>query len=415
MPESLSPHRKKVFIVYGRNEEARQAVERFLESLKLVPWSFPQIARDLGMNQHTSDIVKKGMDQAHGIIALFTPEEFATLHRSLYQDRDEEIDRQRWQARPNVIFEAGMAYGTAPERTVLLMMGPQVKLFSDVAAIPYLVLSDDPESREAFRDRLIGIGCDVDQRTTAWLKVDISCRFETGVQTVAVAGAAANSGTGGIEWTEKSALQGDRQAIKDLNLLGSEKTFDILSTVIRTNPDEETRQAAIVAMAALNDDRKIDVLGEILVTEKWLVAKACAETLGRTRNPRTEPYLIRAIELNVDWLTTQKSAEALGLLPPTPASLRALVRALNLGSFPGTAAKQSLVNFGLVAAPALRENLRRDLKGEALRLTVEALQLIRAKEALPDLRELDAKTTDPAQKRCIQDAIATLSESAMTA
>src|SRR5438270_11678666 len=101
MPESLSPDRKKVFIVYGRNEEARQAVERFLESLKLVPWSFPQIARDLGMNQHTSDIVKKGMDQAHGIIALFTPEEFATLHRSLYQDRDEEIDRQRWQARPN--------------------------------------------------------------------------------------------------------------------------------------------------------------------------------------------------------------------------------------------------------------------------------------------------------------------------
>jgi hypothetical protein len=378
-----------------------------------VPWDFQQIARDQGMEHHTSDIVRKGMEQAHGIIALFTPDEFATLHGSLQRESDDEIDRKRWQARPNVIFEAGIAYGIAPERTILTMMGPQVKLFSDVAAIPYVMLADNQDSRESFRDKLIGIGCDVDQRTAAWIKVDISYSFVLSDPTAA---AADTGGTGNNEdLVEKMALQGDKEAMKNLIVIGSKKAFDILSTVIRTNPEEETRRAAIVAIASLDDDRKIDLLGQVLVNEKWSVAATCAEVLGRARNPRAEAYLIRAIELNVDWVTTQKSAQALGLLPPTPASLRALVLALSLGSFQGIAAKQSLVNFGPKAAPSLRENLHRSLESGALHLTVEALQLLGDKEALPDLRDLEAKLTEPGQKRVVQDAIAALSESVASA
>ena len=77
----------------------------------------------------------------------------------------------------------------------------------------------------------------------------------------------------------------------------------------------------------------------------------------------------------------QKSAQALGLLPPTPASLRALVRAAEPRGDEGIAAKQSLVSFGPKAAPSLRENLHRELKGDAPRLTVEALQLLGDKSA----------------------------------
>ena len=406
------PDRKKVFIIYGRNEDARKAVERFLESLKLVPWSFPQIAGDAGLQYHTSDIVRKGIEQAHGIIGLFTPDEFATLHGSLQKESDDETDRKRWQARPNVIFEAGIAYGLAPERTILMMMGPQVKLFSDVAAIPHVVLADNQDGRWSFRDKLIGIGCDVDQRTKAFLEVDISYSFVLSDPTAATEQTGVTLGTGNNEdWVEKRARQGDKEAIKNLIVIGSKNAFEIVANVIRNDPDEETRRAAIVAIAGLDDDRKIDVLGQTLMNEKWSVAKTCAEALGRTRNPRAEPYLIRAIDLHVDWVTTQKSAEALGLLPPTPTSLKALVRALNLGSYEGIAAKQSLVNFGPKAAPSLRENLHRELKGDALRLTVEVLQLLDDKSALPDLRDLDAKLTEPSQKRVVQDAIAALSES----
>jgi hypothetical protein len=42
---------------------------------------------------------------------------------------------------------------------------------------------------------------------------------------------------------------------------------------------------------------------------------------------------------------------------------------------------------------------------------VEALQLLGDKSALPDLRDLDAKLTEPSQKRVVKDAIAALSES----
>jgi HEAT repeat protein len=279
-----------------------------------------------------------------------------------------------------------------------------------VAAIPYLVLADTLESREAFRDRLIGIGCDADQRTMSWTRVDLSCPFDlSGASLDSAAGA--GSGTGGnAAWVEKRAARGDKDAIRELPGLGSPQAFGILESVILTNPLEDVRQAAIVAMASLDDPRKIDVLGGILVAEKWTVAKTCAEALGRTRNALAAPYLIRAIELNVDWVTAQASAEALGLLPAAPAGMRALVMALNRGSFQGIAAKQSLVRFSLEAAPALRENLRRRLKGEALRLTLDALRLIGDRDALPPLRELESSVTDPADRLAVQEAIEALSE-----
>ena len=52
---------------------------------------------------------------------------------------------------------------------------------------------------------------------------------------------------------------------------------------------------------------------------------------------------------------------------------------------------------------------------DALRLTLETLQLLGDREALPDLRDLEAKLTEPEQKRWIQDAIAALSESVANA
>jgi hypothetical protein len=46
---------------------------------------------------------------------------------------------------------------------------------------------------------------------------------------------------------------------------------------------------------------------------------------------------------------------------------------------------------------------------------VQALQLVGDKDALPDLRDLEAKLTEPGQKRQVHDVIAALSESVASA
>lgn len=162
------PDPKKVFIIHGRNTAARTAVEHFLKALGLQPVDFDQLAADQGGTPFVGDIVRAGLEQAHGIIALFTSEEYAALRPDHRGGNDSGTDVMRWQARPNVIFEAGMAYGMAPKRTILATLGTDVSLFSDVAGVHILRLSNEVASRERFRHKLIGIGCEVEQRTSAW-------------------------------------------------------------------------------------------------------------------------------------------------------------------------------------------------------------------------------------------------------
>lgn len=174
----VAPDPKKVFIIHGRNKDAKVAIEHFLKALKLEPIDFDELAADLGGTPFVGDIVRAGMERARGIIGLFTPDEFSALRPDFRQKNDNKVDIQRWQARPNVIFEAGMAYGMAPDNTILVTLGSEVSLFSDVSGIHILRLDNTPASRGSFRQKLIGIKCDVDQRTNAWTDPSRSGDFE---------------------------------------------------------------------------------------------------------------------------------------------------------------------------------------------------------------------------------------------
>jgi predicted nucleotide-binding protein len=165
---AASPDPKKVFIIHGRNTAARTAVEHFVKALGLEPIDFDQLSGDAGGSAFVGDIVRAGLEQAMGLIALFTPEEFASLRPDHRGEHEKPEDLQRWQARPNVIFEAGMAYGMARERTVLVTMGAEVALFSDVAGVHVVRLRNSVESRKKLRQKLIGMKCAVDLRNDAW-------------------------------------------------------------------------------------------------------------------------------------------------------------------------------------------------------------------------------------------------------
>lgn len=169
---------KKVFIIHGRNVAARNAVEQFVRVLGLEPLDFDQVSADLGGSPFVGDVVRRGLELAQGVAALFTPDEFAVLRPGLVGHGEKPEEAGRWQARPNVIFEAGMAWGMMARRTVLVTLGTEVSMFSDVGGVHLVRLGNDVKSRGLFRDKLIGIGCSVDQRTTAWSEPARSGDFE---------------------------------------------------------------------------------------------------------------------------------------------------------------------------------------------------------------------------------------------
>jgi HEAT repeat protein len=217
---------------------------------------------------------------------------------------------------------------------------------------------------------------------------------------------------------EQLARTGDPQAMLQLSLSGSPSAFDILSSVLNTSSNDDTREAAVHAIANLNDDRKIPLLGKILTTEKWSVAGACAKALGRSRSSSATPYLIKALKLKVDWSVTQQSAEALGFLEPTEEALRTLVKVLNEGSFEGEAAKQSLVTHGDVSVALLLDNLNRTVSYEGIKLTIEALDAIGDKRAILALQRIQTKIDEMSfedqwkekLKTVAADAIETINE-----
>src|SRR5207302_7638293 len=74
------------------------------------------------------------------------------------------------QARPNVLFEAGMAMGRNPKRTVLVQVG-DLRPFSDVGGRHVLHLNNSSERRQDLADRLKTAGCLVDLSGRDWHKV----------------------------------------------------------------------------------------------------------------------------------------------------------------------------------------------------------------------------------------------------
>ncbi|WP_408065783.1 TIR domain-containing protein [Zhihengliuella flava] len=95
-----------------------------------------------------------------------TPDEVARLQpRYGHGNGDVEIQPSA-QARPNVLFEAGMPLGRDTKRTMLVEVG-QVRPFSDVAGRHSSRLGNSAASRQALATRLSTAGCDVDLTGTS--------------------------------------------------------------------------------------------------------------------------------------------------------------------------------------------------------------------------------------------------------
>jgi predicted nucleotide-binding protein len=166
------PARKdSVFVVHGRDRRLAKELFRFLRALNVQPLEWNSLIEMTGKAApHISEILDVGFKSATAVVVLFTPDDVGRLREDLRTSDDPESDRRlTGQARLNVIFEAGLAFGTHPDRTVLIQIGT-VRPFSDLAGRHVVKLSNSPRSRRELATKLKNAGCAIDDSGTDWLE-----------------------------------------------------------------------------------------------------------------------------------------------------------------------------------------------------------------------------------------------------
>jgi predicted nucleotide-binding protein len=159
---------RRVFVVHGRNHAARFAVFAFLRSIGLAPVEWSQALAATGMaSPYIGEVIDIALAAAQAIVVLWTPDEIVSLRPEYADGEDDPETRPALQARPNVMFEAGLAIGRAPDRVVLVELG-RVRNFTDVIGRNTVRISNTVASRQELAIRLRTAGCRVDLSGTDW-------------------------------------------------------------------------------------------------------------------------------------------------------------------------------------------------------------------------------------------------------
>ena len=152
-----------IFLVHGRDKALNDDMFNFLRALGLNAQEFSQaINATAGANPNITKVVKGALKRAQGVLVMFSPDEEARLKTKFRTKRDNST--LEGQSRLNVIFEAGIALGAHPEKTLLIEVG-DVRSISDIAGMHIPRLTNDSASRKELAQRL---------KTKLRLKVDTS-------------------------------------------------------------------------------------------------------------------------------------------------------------------------------------------------------------------------------------------------
>ena len=160
---------REVFVVSGRNRMAHDALFEFLRSIDLHPLEWPEVVSATGKaSPYIGEILDAAFSRAQAVLVLFTPDDEARLRESFRADNEHPHETQlTGQARPNVLFEAGMAMGRNPDRTILVELGT-LRPFTDVAGIHVIRLDNTSQRRQELAQRLQAAGCPVNFDGTHW-------------------------------------------------------------------------------------------------------------------------------------------------------------------------------------------------------------------------------------------------------
>jgi predicted nucleotide-binding protein len=160
----------QVFVIHGRDSQFVREFGSFLRAIDLHPLDWEEVVSRTGQSTpFLGDVLSTAFEDLQAAVVLLTPDDGACLHPSLRDAGDPDYEAVvTGQARPNVLFEAGMAFGLQPARTVLVEVG-RLRPFSDVGGRNVIRFNGGPESRQKVASRLRTAGCDVNLSGTDWL------------------------------------------------------------------------------------------------------------------------------------------------------------------------------------------------------------------------------------------------------
>src|SRR2546428_427241 len=116
---------RRVFLVHGRNHEARDAMVTLLRAFGLEPVLFRDVkARVSKPMPYIGEVLQRAFDDTFATVVLFTPDDEVQLQSQFLAPSDPAHERARLgQARPNVLLEAGMAMVAHPDRHLFVHIG----------------------------------------------------------------------------------------------------------------------------------------------------------------------------------------------------------------------------------------------------------------------------------------------------
>jgi predicted nucleotide-binding protein len=163
------PDPQNVFVVHGRDESARDAMFDFLRAIGLHPMEWNEnIAQMKSPCPFVGDIVETGLKRAQAVVVLLTGDDKARLRKKLLNNNDKDYEKKLTrQPRPNVLFEAGMAFGTDPKRTLLVEFG-NLRPFSDIMGRHVVRMDNSLKARQEVAQRLEQAGYKVNIKGTDW-------------------------------------------------------------------------------------------------------------------------------------------------------------------------------------------------------------------------------------------------------
>jgi len=164
------PKRKKVYVVHGHNHALRDSMYAFLQALGLQPIE-KEVAVDWTgeASPFVSRIIDVAFENAQAIVVLLTGENKTRLREKFWDEHDKNDEKVfRSQPSQDQIFEAGYAFGKAPQRTILVQIG-DVKLFTDIEGRHIPNFTGNASDRHALKNQLKRAGCKVEDIGISWL------------------------------------------------------------------------------------------------------------------------------------------------------------------------------------------------------------------------------------------------------
>src|SRR5665648_217559 len=168
--DNMAGDKRKVFVVQGRNEAANDAIFQFLRSIDLKPIEWSKAVDLTGKAApFIGDTLEEAFSNAQAVVVLLTGDDLAKLRDNFLRPNDLDYEKNLSpQARPNVLFEAGMAFGRHADKTIIIELG-KLRPFSDIAGRHVIRMNDSPEKRHELVQRLKSAGCAVDTAGIQWL------------------------------------------------------------------------------------------------------------------------------------------------------------------------------------------------------------------------------------------------------